>query len=200
MCKKTVAIAMMRTYEAIVAGVSSGGFDALHAILPALPANLRVPVIVVQHQLDGSDEYLPNSLDEKSALAVKPADDGEPLEPGVVYIAPPAFHLMVENDRCLSLSTDERVCYARPSVDVLFETAAEAFQERLIAMVLTGANADGSEGLRKVKSLGGTAIVQNPKNAFMDTMPRAALKAVDPDFIVDLDDIPALLTKLCGEP
>ena len=185
-------------YKAVVIGVSAGGMEALHGILSVLPADFPIPIMVVQHVAPDSDDYLPRFLNEKCLLAVKEADEKEKASPGVVYLAPSNYHLLVENDATLSLAVTERVNYARPAIDVLFETAADAFGPELIGMVLTGANDDGSRGLKKIKDLGGLAIVQDPETAVAEIMPRAAIAAVEVDHILPLDEIGPLLRKITG--
>lgn len=188
-----------RRYKAIVIGVSAGGLNALLKVLPKLGADLPAPVIVVQHLSPDSGDYLVKHLDEHCDAVVKEADDKERFEPGVVYFAPAGYHLMVDDGRVAALSVDERVNYSRPSVDVLFETAAEAYPGSIIGVVLTGANNDGAAGLAAIKALGGLAVVQDPATAEADAMPKAALKAVDADHVVPLDDIGALLRQLVTE-
>ena len=184
-------------YEAVVMGSSAGGLQALSTVLPALPFDFPVPVLVVQHMLPTADDYLARSLDEKCRVTVKQADEKETPLPGFVYIAPPNYHLMTETDRTLSLSTDEPINHARPSIDVLFETAAETYGDRLIGVILTGASSDGSLGLKEIKKHGGLAIVQDPASADSETMPRAALNTTEVDWLAPLEKIGPLLCDLC---
>mgnify|MGYP006419183371 CR=1 FL=1 len=184
-------------YDAVVIGSSAGGLRALSTILPVLPAAFPLPLLVVQHLMATADDYLPRSLAQKCRVTVKQAGEKEPALPGVVYIAPPNYHLLVEIDRTLSLSTDERVNHARPAIDVLFETAAEAYESRLIGVVLTGASSDGSLGLKAIKQHGGFALVQDPATAESPTMPRAAQAATDVDRLAPLQEIGPLLCELC---
>lgn len=185
-------------YDAVVIGVSAGGLAALSAVLPAMDRNLPLAVMVVQHLSPASDDFLVRHLDGISGLTVKEAEDKDRLHPGRVYIAPPNYHLLVERDRTLALSLEQRVNFSRPSVDVLFETASEAYLERLIGVILTGASSDGARGLAAVKKRGGVAVVQDPLTAEADAMPRAALELVEVDHIVPLQDIGALLNRLAG--
>jgi len=178
-------------------GVSAGGLEALSSILPVLPAGLPVPVAVVQHLLPTADDYLPRSLNEKCEVTVKQAEEKERLEPGSVYIAPPNYHLLIETDRTFSLTVDPPVNYARPSIDVLFETAAEVYQNGLIGVVLTGANNDGSNGLRRIEKCGGFALVQDPATARARAMPEAALAVVAAALVAPLSDIGGRLCELC---
>lgn len=185
-------------YEAIVIGASAGGIEALKTILPALPEWFSIPLAIVQH-IDGrSDDFLAGYLDSISAITVKEAEDKEPLAPGHVYLAPPGYHLLIESDRTFSLSVDGKVNFSCPSIDVLFESAADAYNETLIGAVLTGANGDGSMGLKSIKTHGGLAIVQNPETAEVGAMPRSALVAAPADYIVNLQDIAPLLIRLAA--
>lgn len=183
-------------YRAVVLGVSAGGVSALKLLLGALPAGLPWPILVVQHIAPGSGGMLAPLLARHSALRVKEAEEREPITAGTVYLAPSNYHLLVERDATLSLSTDATVSYARPSIDVLFESAARAFGPALIGVILTGANSDGSLGLKAIKDKGGLAIVQDPADAACADMPRAALAAVQADFVVPLAGLAALLLAL----
>jgi len=162
-----------------------------------LPADFAAPVIVVQHQRPTAGDYLAESLNAKSDVSVKVADDKERPLPGKVYLAPANYHLMVEPDRTLSLSVDERVNHARPAIDVLFESAAEAYGESLAGLVMTGASSDGSRGLRTIKRHGGLTIVQDPKTAEVSIMPQAAMAATTIDYVTPLKALGRLLTKIC---
>ena len=183
-------------YEAIVIGVSSGGMNALKIICSALPIDFNIPVIIVQHLSAHSDSYWINLLNEKSHLNVKEADEKEKIEKGTIYIAPPNYHLLIEKDKTFSLTIDERVNFARPSIDVLFESAAEAYRNTLIGIVLTGSNSDGTKGIKRIKDCGGLAIIQDPKTADSEYMPKSAIAAIVPDYILQLEDIVALLVKI----
>ncbi|MFH1489659.1 MAG: chemotaxis protein CheB, partial [Pseudomonadota bacterium] len=143
-----------------------------------------------------SDDFLAHYLNERCELKVKQADEKEDILSGVIYLAPPGYHLMVEEDRTFSLSVDEPVNFARPSIDVLFETAAEVYGEKLVGVVLTGASADGSHGLKRVKESGGLAVVQDPETAEVGIMPRAAVDASEVDYILPLEEIGPFLNKL----
>ncbi len=183
-------------FAAVVIGTSAGGLQALSSILPALPADFPVPVMIVQHRSAKDDASLTELLGDKCSVIVKQAEDKETPAPGHVYIAPAGYHLLVEADRTLSLSVDPPVNSARPAIDVLFETAAESFGQALIAVVLTGASSDGAAGLRKITSLGGQAIVQDPATAYIATMPQAAIEATAVDCILPIDEIGAHLITL----
>jgi two-component system chemotaxis response regulator CheB len=183
-------------YQAVVIGVSAGGIDALKVILPALPVSFPLPIAIVQHRDKCSDGFLAEFLDRMSEVTVSEAEDKEPLCAGHAYMAPAGYHLLIESDRSFSLSVDSRVNHSCPSIDVLFESAADAFQESLIGIVLTGANADGAQGLKAIKAHGGLAIVQNPSTAQAAAMPRAALEATPVDYLVDLTQIAPLLMRV----
>jgi len=183
-------------FAAAAIGVSAGGLNALSRILPQLDRDIALAILVVQHIRPDSDSYLVHHLARLSTVRVKEAEDKERIEPGTVYFAPPDYHLLVERDGSLSLSTEERVNFSRPSIDVTFETAAEAFGDRLIGIVLTGANNDGSRGLGRIKYYGGMAIVQSPDSAEYAIMPRSAIESVEVDRIVPLSEMAGLLNTL----
>lgn len=186
----------MAYYQAITIGVSAGGFKALSVVLPQLARTLPLPVLVVQHLSPVADTYLVDHLRHRCAVQVKLAEDKEPVEAGVVYLAPPDYHLLVEADYSLALSLENRVNYSRPSIDVLFASAAEVYMEKLIGVVMTGANADGARGLARIKECGGLTVVQAPETAEADTMPLAALEAVAVDYIVTLERLGRFLNML----
>ena len=185
-----------KKYRAVVVGSSAGGLNALKTLLRNLDMDFRLPVIIVQHISPDSENYLVHILNDLKRLKVKEADEKERPQPGYAYVAPPNYHLLVEPDLTFTLTVDERVNYARPSIDVLFETAAEAYREHLIGIILTGANNDGSLGLKRIKELGGTAIVQDPDTAEVDSMPKAAIQNCEVDYILSLEEIAAFLNHL----
>ncbi len=183
-------------FEAVVIGSSAGGIHALSSVLAALPSEFPLPIIIVQHLHPHSDSYLAHILSTKCDLKVKQADEKETIT-NAVYIAPPNYHLLIEEDRSLSLSIDKHVNFARPSVDVLFESAIYAYQDKLIAIILTGANNDGSQGVKNIKENGGYVIVQEPTTAEADAMPKAAIAATKVDKILPLEQIgPYLLAMV----
>lgn len=186
----------IRRYKAVVIGSSAGGLNALKMIFKGLEPRFRIPVIIVQHISPDAENYLINILNDLKKMTVKEADEKEKPGKGMVYIAPPNYHLLVESDQTFTLTVDERVNYARPSIDVLFETAAEAYQDGLIGIILTGANNDGSKGLKKIKELGGLTIVQDPDTAEVDSMPRAALLSTQVDKVLPLHEIALFLNSL----
>jgi len=185
------------TYELVAIGASWGGLRALERILRDLPADFEPAIVIAQHRsANATDSGLAGLLARHAGRAVQDAADKTAFSPGSIYLAPADYHLLVEPGH-FSLSVDERVQHARPSVDVLFESVADVFRERAIGIVLTGANGDGAHGLARIKELGGVAIVQDPRSAEAQTMPAAALRAVDADAVLALDEIAAFLTGLC---
>ncbi len=183
-------------YKVVVIGVSTGGIKALKTILSVLPSKFALSVIIVMHRHKDADGYLERSLDNECKMRVKQADEKEEIKAGVVYVAPPNYHLLIEDDGVFSMSVDGAVNYARPSVDVVFESAAEVYGKGLVGVILTGANKDGSQGLKKIKEAGGLAIVQMPETSEVSDMPRAAVAAVKPDYVLSLEKIGPLLRKL----
>lgn len=182
--------------EAVVIGASAGALEALSAILPALPAHYRLPVMIVVHVPPGKKSLLAELFQAKCHIKVHEAEDKEPIIGGTAYFAPPDYHLLVETEKILSLSNEEPVFYSRPSVDVLFESAADAYGPGLTAVVLTGANQDGSKGLKAVTAAGGTAIIQTPAGAYARAMPEAAIAECPDARILSLNEIALYLQNL----
>lgn len=186
----------MTGYQLVAIGTSWGGLRALGRILPALPKDFPLPVVVVQHRrADSPRDAMSAVLDSSSSLPVRDIEDKDPIQPGYVYLAPADYHLIVEPGH-FALSTDGPVDFARPSVDVLFETAADSYGGSLIAVVLTGSNADGSRGLVAVKRGGGLVIAQHPDSAERSNMPLAAIDTGLVDRVLPLGDIAGALTEL----
>jgi len=186
--------------ELIVIGCSLGGMNALQVILSNLTRDFCVPIAVAQHRHKKSNEGLPAYFRRQTDLRVVDAEDKQWIEPGHVYLAPADYHLLIERNGSrgeLSLSVDEAVRYSRPSIDVLFESAADAYKDRVVAIVLTGANDDGSRGAARIKTRGGIVIAQEPETAEAPTMPRATIEAVQVDRILRLEDIAPFLTEVC---
>ena len=189
-------------YELIVVGASWGGLHAVRALLEGLPDEVSVPLVLAQHRSpEASRRGLEDLLQARTPRTVCEAGDKQAIQPGHVYVAPPDYHLLVERGS-FALSVDERVQHARPSVDVLFESADDAYGEQLIGVVLTGANEDGAAGLARIKEAGGVAIVQEPDEAERRSMPDAAIAATSADAILPLTQIGPFLYGLCcaGEP
>ena len=183
-------------FKAVVVGASTGGVSALKTLLGSLPVDFPVPVLIVTHIAPFSDDGLAVLLDTQCAIRVKEADEQENIVAGTVYLAPANYHLLVERSGTLAFSIDPPVNFARPSVDVLFETAAEVYGSALIGIILTGAGNDGSKGLLKIKESGGVTIVQDPADAELGSMPRNALQLLEADHLVRLTDMPGLLMQL----
>jgi two-component system chemotaxis response regulator CheB len=179
--------------EAVAIGTSAGGIDALFEVLAGLERPAAAAVIVVLHLPEQHESQLAQVFNHRLAVPVEEARPGAPVAPGNVYLAPPGYHLLVEEDRSFSLSCDEPVLFSRPSIDVLFESCAEAYGGALCAMVLTGANDDGARGLATVKALGGLTAVQDPAEAAHTAMPEAAIRAADPAFVLPLAGLRGLL-------
>jgi two-component system chemotaxis response regulator CheB len=186
---------MKHNYEAVVIGTSSGGLAALSAIIPSLPKDF-MPVIIIQHMSEDTENYLPIYLQTISKMHVKEAELNEKIVSGTVYISVPGYHILIEPDHTIAFSIDEKVHFARPSIDVLFESAADAYQDKLIGIILTGANADGSTGLKSIKEAGGLTIVQDPTSAEAAYMPQAAIDATTVDYILTLPQIRDFLIGL----
>ena len=183
-----------------VIGASWGGLNALTSVLSSLECDdLRATVVIAQHRSpESSDGLLPQLLRDSSSVPVREAGDKETIEPSTIYVAPPDYHLLIE-DGHFALATDERVQFARPSIDVLFETAAEAYGDRALGVILTGANADGAAGLRSIHERGGLTVVQDPSTAEKSAMPAAALAATPVDAVLALDEIGPFLVRYCCE-
>lgn len=182
-------------YELVVIGTSWGGLHALRRVLGGLPAKFDVPVVVVQHRHRDSDELLVSLLQEHTPLEVCEIEDKMELEAGGVYVAPAEYHVLVEAGH-LELSTEEPVRFSRPSIDVTFESAADAYGSRTVGVIMTGANDDGSRGLKRIVDRGGAAIVQDPATAESAIMPTAAIKLVPEARVVKLEDIGPLVATL----
>ena len=180
---------------AIVIGASMGAIEALSTILPALPSGFRLPVLVVVHVPPDRESRLAALFRERTSLPVKESEDKEPIVPGTIYFAPPNYHLLVENDFHLALSTDEPVHHSRPAIDVLFESAADAWGDRLTGVILTGASSDGSEGLRAIRDAGGLVLVQDPESAEGEIMPQSAIDACPDARVLPLEEIARVLLE-----
>lgn len=183
-------------FEIIVVGASYGGLSALQILLPELSAEFPLPVVIVQHRKKDGDDGLCEYLRKRCPLPLIEPEDKEKVEPGHVYLAPRDYHLLIEKS-IFALSTESPVAYARPSIDVLFESAADIYHERIIGVILTGANRDGANGLAKIKALGGLAVVQDPASAESRAMPDAAMSATAVDRVLTLPEIAPFLNELC---
>lgn len=186
-------------YEAIVIGVSSGGMTALNTLLSLLPKGFSIPIIILQHIGANSDNKWIDILNKQTNIIIKEAEEKEKIEKGNAYVSPPNYHLLVERDKTFSFTIDERVNYARPSIDVLFESAADAYKSKLIGIILTGSNNDGAKSLKLIKGYGGMVIAQDPDTAESSYMPASAIATVKMDYILTLQGISALLIKIDKE-
>jgi two-component system chemotaxis response regulator CheB len=185
----------------VVIGASLGGLQAVAAVLAALPKEFHLPIVIAQHRatVPPADGDLQAIWQRHTSLVVSDAADKSPIVPGRVYVAPADYHLLIETGDRVALSTEAPVLWARPSIDVLFETAAEAYRGGVIGMILTGASADGSQGLRAIRARGGCALVQEPASAECGVMPRAALAATTVDHVLGPPDLGRLLGTLAGQ-
>jgi two-component system chemotaxis response regulator CheB len=183
-------------HKAIAIGTSAGGIEALDFLLPHIKSGCRHSVFIVQHISPGSEFTFLKLLNSKCNVKIKEACDTEEIKLGVVYFAPPDYHLLIEKTFTLTLSADEKVNFSRPSIDVLFETAAEAYTNKLTGILLTGSNNDGSKGLKRIKELGGKTIIQDPDDARFAEMPLSASKLITLDEVLTLKQLATLLEKL----
>jgi two-component system chemotaxis response regulator CheB len=182
--------------DGVVIGTSAGGVEALSSLLPALPAGLRAAVFVVIHLPRDRPSLLVDIFRHRCALPVREAQDKEPVATGTVYFAPPDYHLLVDEGPRIALSSDDLVHFSRPSIDVLFESAADFYGEKLLGIILTGASQDGSSGLEAVHQAGGWTVVQQPEDAQSPFMVESAMKRSPVDFVLTLDEIAHLLSTL----
>ena len=187
---------MTLAFEIVCIGASYGGLSALQVLLPGLSQGFPLPVVIVQHRKKDADDGLCEFLRKRSRLPLIEPNDKEKVEPGRVYLAPRDYHLLIEKS-IFALSTESPVGHARPSIDVLFESAAEVYQERTVGVILTGANRDGARGLSRIKAFGGFAVVQDPASAESRAMPEAAMSATEVDSILPLQEIAHFLNELC---
>lgn len=181
--------------EAIVIGASAGAIASLTQLLPPLGPDYPLPILVTVHVPPDQASSIPSLLQAKCRVTIKEAEDKEFICPGTVYFAPPDYHVLVEKDRSLSLSNEEPVSYARPSIDVLFESAADVYGKTLLALILSGANHDGARGSRSVLKAGGIVLVQLPESAAARLMPEATLAACPDARAMSLSDINQLLAS-----
>jgi two-component system chemotaxis response regulator CheB len=182
-------------FALVVIGTSLGGLNALRAIISTLPDSFRLPIVIVQHRGTDMNEMFQSLMQKVSHHPMMIAADKTPILPAHIYLAPSGYHLMIENDHFV-LSTEEPVNYAMPSIDLLFETAADSFGSRTIGVILTGTGKDGAEGLMKIERHGGVAIIELPKTAFAQEMPEAAIDATSNAVKLNLNEIGPYLVKL----
>lgn len=185
-----------KKYEAIVMGGSAGGFAAFSALLKDLPAEYPIPIVLVQHRGKDAGGRFEEVLQSKCRIRIKQADEKERIVRDTVYVAPPNYHLLIETDRTFSLSSDAPVKFSRPSIDVLFESAAICYEERLVGIIVSGASNDGAEGITAIRKYGGLTIAQSPDEAQFPLMTEASIKTGKIDHIGTLSAIRDFLMKL----
>ena len=190
------ALLQGRAFEAVVIGASAGGVSALLDILPGLPADAPLPIVVVVHMMQGRHSQLAEVFAQRMAMKVLEAEDKQPAAAGTVYFAPSGYHLSVESDRCFSLSCEPPHNFSRPAIDFIMASAADVYGAALAGILLTGANHDGAAGLAAIGAAGGLTVVQDPDEAQVDVMPRAAIRLRAPDLILPLREIRTLLALL----
>ena len=184
--------------DLVIIGASWGGLRAVGRILEGLPAGFPAPVVVVQHRQEGVKDLLSGLLDRHGPLTVREAEDKAELSAGCVFVAPSGYHVLIEAGH-LELTTEAEVRFSRPSIDVAMESAAHAYGDRAIGVVLTGANEDGAAGLAEIRRLGGVAVAQDPDSAERATMPAAAIAAAHPQYVCRLEEIAPLLVRLASD-
>lgn len=180
----------------VIIGGSAGSLDVLLEIIAAVPLQNNAVIVLVLHRRNGRESILEELLSYKTSIPVNEVEDKEPIMAGRIYIAPADYHLLVENEASFSLDSSEKVCYSRPSIDVSFESVAEVFKERVIAILLSGANADGAEGLARIKAHGGYVLVQDPETAEVAFMPMQAILAGHADEALAPDALASRLAVL----
>jgi two-component system chemotaxis response regulator CheB len=181
---------------AALIGGSAGALDVVRQVLASLPAQLAIPIVIVLHLPEHAQDGMAALLNHGSVLPVKQAEDKEPLRAGRIYVAPPAYHLLIEPTRTFALSLDVPVHYSRPAIDVLFESACDAYHDALLAVLLSGASDDGAAGLQEIHAAGGITVVQEPDSADVPIMPRAALALFSPTFIWSAAQLAARLPQM----
>lgn len=182
--------------ESLIIGGSAGSLDVLLKVLPDLDPLLPFPIIIVLHRKTGKDSILISLLSSKTKLKVKEVEEKEEMMPSTIYVAPPNYHLLIENNKTFSLDASEKVNFSRPSIDVTFESASLVFEENLVCLLLSGANSDGTLGLQKVKANGGLAIIQNPDSAIVPFMPEYAMDHIAVDAILNLNEMAYYINQL----
>lgn len=192
----TSRVSDARAVDAVAIGASTGGVEALTRILPALPGDLAASVFVVLHLPRDRVSLLADIFAPRCRLPVREVHDKDPVVRGTLYVAPPDYHLLLDDGPQLALSADEPVEFSRPSISVLFESAAVVYRERLLAVLLTGAGSDGAAGMQAVHAAGGITVVQHPADARMPQMPQAALGRITADHVLTLDEIMNLFEAL----
>ncbi|HKH61281.1 MAG TPA: chemotaxis protein CheB [Flavitalea sp.] len=190
----------VRNIKVVAIGGSAGSLEVILDIVQHLPANPAAVFIIVVHRKNDKDSILQNLLSEKTALAVIEVEDKEMIVPNTIYLAPPGYHLLIENETIFSLDGSDKIHFSRPSIDVSFESIAEIFKERVIGILLSGSNADGAQGMAAIKSMGGCTIAQNPKTSEVGYMPQQAIELGCVDHILDNENILSTLMNELGKP
>lgn len=188
----------MKHCEALIIGGSAGSLNVIISILPSIKSVLSFAIIVVLHRKAGKD-LLSELLASKTEMAVKEIDEKEKIKPSHLYIAPPNYHLLIEEDRTFSLDASEKVNFSRPAIDVTFQSAAEVFKSNLVCLLLSGANSDGTDGLIKVKKNGGTVLIQDPSTAVVNYMPQNAMDHVVADKVLKIDEMADYINRLTAD-
>lgn len=188
----------MKHCEALIIGGSAGSLNVIISILPSIKSVLSFAIIVVLHRKAGKD-LLSELLASKTEMAVKEIDEKEKIKPSHIYIAPPNYHLLIEEDRTFSLDASEKVNFSRPAIDVTFQSAAEVFKNNLVCLLLSGANSDGTDGLIKVKKNGGTVLIQDPSTAVVSYMPQNAMDYVVADKVLKIDEMADYINRLTAD-
>lgn len=184
------------SYKAVVIGGSAGSFQVMVKLLSSIPADFPLPIIIASHRLKHIKSGFVEALSLKSIKKIEEPEDKESIKKGRVYLAPANYHLSVELGNTFSLSTEEMVNNSRPAIDITFETCAYLYKEKLIGILLTGANKDGALGMKAVKDYGGLTIVQDPLECAMDTMPRAAMNATQIDHVLKVQELITFFNRL----
>lgn len=188
--------AIVSKYKVVIVGGSAGSLEVLLQIIPNLQVLNDFALVIVLHRKNGDDTTLEELVSLKTKIPVREVEDKTPLVSGNIYIAPADYHLLFEKSGVLSLDISEKINYSRPSIDVSFESVAEAYEKEVLAILLSGANADGTDGLKIIKQVGGTVIIQNPKSAAMPFMPQNAISNLEPDAVLNVEEIATLFSKI----
>ena len=186
----------MSNCDAIFIGGSAGSLEVLLKVLPDLKKDIEFAIIIVLHRKPGSDEILTDLLSSRTDIPVKEIEEKETIKQGFIYLAPSDYHLLLERDATFSLDHSEKINYSRPSIDVAFESAADLYKDKLVGLLLSGANADGVAGLLKIKKMGGRVIIQDPDSAVMSYMPGQAALYVNYDAILQVEEIADWINNL----
>ena len=186
----------LKEINVIVIGTSSGGVEALCEILPSFKNNSGLSCAVVIHLPPKSKNLIPSLIGPDSEFQIKEAESGEKILPHTIYIAPSDYHLCLEPNGTLSLSNEEPIHFSRPAIDMLFESAAYAYNKALLGILLTGSSSDGAQGLKTIKDLGGVTIVQDPKECLFPTMPQAAINIFEPDYVLSIKEISNFISNI----